>query len=69
MGANQLWPHAQRCITMKSLTMEIKNINLASTAFQKIKTILPGNDLKKYRQTKLKNMYVLIMDSALLIIT
>ena len=29
MGANQLWPHAQRCTTMKVLTMEIKNINLA----------------------------------------
>ena len=29
MGANQLWPHAQRCITMKVLTREIKNINLA----------------------------------------
>ena len=69
MGVDQLWPHALRCITMKVLTMEIKNINLAQTAFQKIKTILPGNDLKKHRQTKLKNMHVLITDSALLIIT
>ena len=69
MGVDQLWPHAQRCITMKVLTMEIKNINLAQTAFQKIKKILPEDDLKKHRQTKLKNMHVLITDSALLIIT
>ena len=67
-GVNLLYHYVQNYIMLKGLTMKIKNINLVKKVYTKIIIILIKKDLKKYLQTKIIKMFVLIVVFVWLII-